>query len=307
MQARKRNAQKKEVDLESMVQSGAHGAYEALQLYRSRAMRHKLKNELQDAVQTCTNGTVCLLENGYENAGAELATLLIDIVTEFTIPMNEEHSKMIDQIVEKFGKYPKSTHVVEFLKLTIKWGLGTPFENGLHQKLGECLWNNDDYRNAIYHFACSENPKLLNDKLFALHPFSSGDAVSVPTGENAPVDRNTLRERYLTLGIVHFLALENLRDANDLFYHYKRTITAANNGTPFTSNANSLYTFCDYLLQVCRRDAAPLFKTLVNTYASTVDFDDQVPTMLMGPIALKYFNIKPKVNPMMSMLQSMMS
>lgn len=299
MAARKRNAQKKEVDLESMVQSGAQGAYEALQLYRSRAMRHKLKNELNESVQTCSNGTVCLLENGYENAGTELATLLIEIVTEFTIPMSEEYYNIVDKIVAKYSIFPKSVHVVEFLKLSIKWGLGTPFENNLHLKLGECLWNNDDYRNAIHHFVLSESPKVLSDKLFALYPNAA--AAGSTEGEKSPVDRETLRERYLTLGVVHFLAVENFRDANELFYNYKRTV-----GTT-SSNTSSLYTFCEYLLQVCRRDAAPLFKQLVNAYASVVDFDEQVPTLLMGPIASKYFNIKPKVNPMMSMLQSIMA
>jgi len=294
MAARKRNAQKKEVDLESMVQSGASGAYEALQLYRSRAIRHKLKNELSESIQTCSNGTVCLLENGFENAATELATMLIDIVTEFTVPMSEEYYNIVDKIVSKYALFPKSTHVIEFLKLSIKWGLGTTFENNLHLKLGECLWNNADYRNAIHHFVLSENPKVLNDKLFALYP---QDATTAAV-EDAEVDRDTLRERYLTLGVVNFLAVENLRDANDLFHHYKHTLT--------TATATALITFCEYLLQVCRRDAAPLFKQLVNAYASVVDFDEQVPTLLMGPIALRFFNIKPKVNPMMSMLQSMM-
>lgn len=55
------------------------------------------------------------------------------------------------------------------------------------------------------------------------------------------------------------------------------------------------------------RDAAPLFKQLVNGYASEVEFDESIPALLMGPIASRLFNIKPKVNPMMSMLQSMLA
>jgi hypothetical protein len=47
----------------------------------------------------------------------------------------------------------------------------------------------------------------------------------------------------------------------------------------------------------------------VNTYASRLDFDENIPLLLTGPIGMKFFNIVPKqqVNPMMSMLQQMLS
>lgn len=85
-------------------------------------------------------------------------------------------------------------------------------------------------------------------------------------------------------------------------------VTASQRNVVSNANKdNGLLNFCDYLLQVSRRDAAPLFKSLVNAYASQLDFDESVPTLLMGPVASRLFGIKPKVNPMMSMLQSMMS
>ena len=74
-----------------------------------------------------------------------------------------------------------------------------------------------------------------------------------------------------------------------------------------TFSRNFLYHMVDSFHSLFRRDAAPLFKQLVNAYASEVEFDESIPALLMGPIASKLFNIKPKVNPMMSMLQSMLA
>ena len=285
---RKKANAKKEVDLIAMVQSGPSGAYEALQLYRSRAIRLKAKNDYAEAIKSTVAGTVCLLENSYENAGAELAELFVEMLVETEQQVNDDNRAYILQIDAKFPS--KSSHRVEFLKTCIKWTItcGTR-EHGdpeLHTLLGECLWNNND-RNAAYHFAAGEAPVAYNNKIQETH---------------AGADQQEARDRALTVGVVNFLAMENLRDANELFTQFQKSQKAKG-----FSTSSDLVTFCDYLLQTCRRDATPLFKTLVNTYASQLDFDDAVPTLLMGPVASKLFGIKPKVNPMMSMLQSMMS
>lgn len=283
---RKRQANKnKDIDLTAMVASGPSGAYEALQLYRSRAARLKSKNEFLEAIKSCVAGASALLEHNYENAGAELATLFIDLLLEDNQTINDELRNFVFEVDNKFPT--KSTHRVEFLKSSIKWTitcgskeLGDPL---LHTRLAECLWNNNDTKNAAYHYAAGEAPAAYLEKIDSLEGVEA-------------------RDRALTIGIVNFLALENLRDAFQLYNSYIKLQKSKNQAT-----TSDLVTFCDYVLQTSRRDAAPLFKTLVNTYASQLDFDDSVPTLLMGPVASKLFGIKPKVNPMMSMLQSMMS
>jgi hypothetical protein len=282
---RKRQANKgKEVDLTAMVASGPSGAYEALQLYRSRAARLKSKNDFLEAIKSCVSGASVLLEHNYENAGAELATLFIDLLVEDNQQINDELRNFVFEVDSKFPV--KSTHRVEFLKSSIKWTvscgtkeLGDPL---LHTRLAECLWNNND-KNAAYHFAAGEAPGAYLEKIDSLEGVEA-------------------RDRALTVGVVNFLALENLRDAFQLYHSYIKLQASKGMATK-----GDLVTFCDYVLKTSRRDAAPLFKTLVNTYASQLDFDDAVPTLLMGPVASRLFGIKPKVNPMMSMLQSMMS
>lgn len=282
------------VDLDEKVRNeGPSGAYEALQLYRSRAIRFKSKGDVLGAINVTAGGAKCLLENSYETAGAELAMLFIDIITEYfeSNPNNESSKTFYDLIIEIDNRFPANSSGTlrsDFLKGSVKWSIqtgSTQFGDATLQcRLGEELWRLKD-KNSTSHFAAAEKPKALWTKILEFFP--SNDA-----------EDQKSKEKALTLGIVHFLALENLRDANELMRLFKKHSHVAK---------SPLIQFCEYLLQTCRRDAAPLFKQLVNTYASEVDFDEAVPAMLMGPIASKFFHIKPKMNPMMSMLQSMLA
>lgn len=286
--ARRRTAVKKEIDLDAMVETGPSGAYEALQLYRSRAIRFRSKNDLQGALTAAAIGASSLLKHSYTTAGAELATLFVSMIDEDGKDINETIRKTIYEIDESFPA--KSPQQIEFLKGCVKWTincgsreLGDP---QLHLRLANCMWASGD-KNAIYHYAAGEAPEQLAAKLEESY--------------GAP-EQKDLRVRALTLGVLHFLALENLRDANDLMTSFKKTQTAKN-----SDSKSDLLTFLDYLLQTCRRDAQPLFKSLVNKYSSALDFDEAAPALLMGPIGQRLFGITPRVNPMMSMIQNMLN
>eukprot|EP01031_Cornospumella_fuschlensis_P042625 gene42625-52084_t len=93
---------KKEVDLTSMVQSGPQGAYEALQLYRSRAMRLKAKHDLEGALKAVSDGSIVLLQNGYENAGAECADIFVSLLNEINQPVTDATKQTICDIDSKF-------------------------------------------------------------------------------------------------------------------------------------------------------------------------------------------------------------
>lgn len=288
MAALRRRAAKKEVDLDEMVASGPSGAYEALQLYRSRAIRLRSKDDVLGAIKTTAVGAKCLLTNTYETAGSELATLFLELVTEHKFDLTEELRALAYEIDDA---YPKASPArVEFLKGVVKWtilcGAKEMGDANMQTRLAECLWDIKD-KTAASHFASGEAPLVFCDKIFATYP----DA-----------NQQEKRDQALTLGVANFLAQENLRDANEMVFQFKKMCKAKNYPTD-----SKLMKFNGYLLQTCRRDAAPLFKQLVNAYAADLDFDENVPTLLMGPIAVRLFGIKPKINPMMSMLQSMIS
>ena len=286
--ARRRATTKKDVDLDAMVTTGPSGAYEALQLYRSRAIRFKSKNDFPGAVNALALGAACLLKNSYVTAGAELASLLVDMIDE---ERKDIDAAMRSTIYDVDNSFPaKAPQQIEFLKSCVKWTincgsreLGDP---QMHVRLANCMWAVGD-KNAIYHFTAGEAPEEL--------------AARLEESYGAP-EQQEPRDRGLTLGVLHFLALENLRDANDLMDSFKRTQKAKG-----ADPKSELLTFLDYLLQTCRRDAQPLFKTLVNKYSAILDFDETAPALLMGPIGQRLFGITPRVNPMMSMLQNMLN
>lgn len=288
MALRRKAQASREADLEAMVQSGPQGAYEALQLYRSRATRQFSKHDLNGAIHTLINGSRYLLSNNYENAGGELAMLLLDILNESGKEIDHDLRILLGTLEQAFP--PRSPHRVEFLKGCVKWTVkhghrdyGDP---GIHVNLAKCLWDMND-KTSVYHFAVGEAPEQFCQKLEEVY---GNESQQVP------------RERFLTMGILHFLSLENLRDANELMNCYRRAQKARGLTAQLESD---LVCFCKYLLLLCRRDAQPLFKTLVNKYASVLDFDEVVPQLLTGPIGQKFFNIQPKANAMMTMIQRM--
>jgi len=288
MAAFRKRAAKKEVDLDEMVASGPAGAYEALQLFRSRAIRLRTKDDFMGAIKVTAVGSKALLLKGYETAGSELSALFLDLVGEHSYELNDELRALVYEIDDAYPKTSPSR--VEFLKGSVKWtitcGAKELGDAALQTRLAECLWEIKD-KTAAYHFAAGEAPQAFCEKIFSTY---------------TEANQQDKRDQSLVLGVTNFLSVENLRDANELVFAFKKACSAKK--YPVNSK---LIQFCDYLLQTCRRDAAPLFKQLVNAYASDLDFDDTVPTLLMGPIAVRLFGIKPKINPMMSMLQSMIS
>jgi hypothetical protein len=290
MALRRKAQQKKEVNLQELVQSGDSGAYEALQLYRSRALRFKAKSDVRNALQTAAEGAILLIRNGYKTAGSELAMLMVDFMDESGVDFNNDTHALIIDVDDSFEEFSPKEGRVDFLKACIKWtqtcgsrGMG---DAQLHVRHGQCLWQMQEYKKAVFPFVAGEAPESLCQKIS--DTFTKQNEV-------------TERDRVLTMGVCHFLAIENMRDANKLYSEFKKH----NKNTD-----TKLSRFCDQLLQCCRRDATQLFKELVSSVRKDLQgWEDQetVYNLLMGPIGDKFFNIPPKVNPMMQMMQQLLS
>ena len=290
MALRRKHAAKKEVNFEELIKRDDAGAYEALQLFRSRALRFKAKSDVLNALKTAAEGAILLLRNSYKTAGAELAMLMVDFLDESGVDFNNDTHALIIDVDDSFEEFSPKKGRVDFLKACIKWtqscGTREMGDAQLHVRHGECLWACEEYKKAIYPFVAGEAPESLCSK------------ISTFSGKHADV---SLRDQCLTAGVCHFLAIENMRDANKLFAEFKK----ANKNTD-----TKMVRFCDQLLQCCRRDATDLFKDLVNSILKDLQgWNDKetVYNLLMGPIGQKYFQIPPKVNPMMQMMQQLLS
>lgn len=282
-----------------MVASGPGGAYEALQLYRSKAIKSKSKGEIIPAIVLCGRGAKCLLKGGYDNAGVELTNLFLEICTEAALDItnNGDIRTLVNEIDDSFKE--DSTLRIDFLracvKWTSKWGPREIGDTVIHLQLASCLWNQAfnsantkrDISNAICHYAAGEGPQYLCDKIMCSYN---------------EVSQQEKRDQALTLGVSHFLAVENLRDANELFAMYHK----AHKNKGIDTKKSQLIIFCDQLLQLSRRDqAVALFYKLIEAYNKIPNVDENVVALLNGPIGQKIFGLQPRPN-VMSMISSLL-
>lgn len=265
-------------------------AYEASQLYRSKSNRAKQKKDIDGAIRIAAQGAKSLLGNGYDTAGYELATTMLELLEENGKDLDPDIISHITEVDDAFE--PSSASRLAFLKACVKWSaangqrkLGDPL---VHSRLALSMMDTDQSRLAMYHFAAGECPQLLVDKL----------CTTVSTANAA----NELeRDRLLCLAILHYLSLENIRDAHETIISYRKALK--NLGKK--DYQSDLLSFSDYLTQTSRRDALPLFKKLCNAYSSVLDFDPVIPTLLTGPIGQRLFGLEPPRPDMMTLLQGM--
>ncbi len=109
------------------------------------------------------------------------------------------------------------------------------------------------------------------------------------------------RDLCITRAVLQLAALQNLRDANILFeaFQQRMKISQMEIDSPLT-------TFIGYLLQTLLRDAAPLFRVLVERYGQALDRDPNFQQYL-ALIGQKFYGIEPPQNGMGAMLNQMMS
>jgi hypothetical protein len=132
-----------------------------------------------------------------------------------------------------------------------------------------------------YPLLISQREKAVRRFVFAEAPEDLASALSAVEPAH--------RSRLLTLGVLEFLAAENLRDANTLV---DRVAEGLN---------DSLVAFCRCLVQTCERDAAPLFQLLTEKafkrHLAGLGFEP-----LLVKVGQRFFKISPPPNLLNSVL-----
>ena len=112
-------------NLEALVARDSAGAYEALQLFRSRALRFKSKGDPKAAITTAAHGARVLLKTGtYLHAGSELSALALSIIDESSTELDADSRNIINEIDSAYESSEKdgssSQQRMDFLKSCIK-------------------------------------------------------------------------------------------------------------------------------------------------------------------------------------------
>jgi hypothetical protein len=232
--------QRKELDLDAMVETGSEGAYEALQLYRSRAMRFQSKNEIMNAIVAASHGAIVLLINKYVTAGFELATMTIDIINEAGTEINPQVRQIIFDVDNAFptalehASHPQQK--IDFLKACVKSTIANgQREHGepqMHNRLALCLWSTvvattkrheaKLFATSMSHFALGEEPEQLAQQI---DNYFGSDRAHILE-----------RDRALTLGVLNSWPSRTLEmPTSYINYSLKRARAEARLSTPSSS------------------------------------------------------------------------
>ncbi|CAM9122258.1 unnamed protein product [Heterosigma akashiwo] len=268
------------------LEQGEEGAYEALQLFRGQCAR-RLKKGREDynaAIEIATVGANTLFEGGHLDMGADLAVYVAEL---YTVSKREVTSTNRDVMVELDKKFePSSNKRLKFIKAAVKWSVdcgrrqyGDP---ALHFRLADAFLRRGLVELATKHFVYGEKPLLVNHVLAD------------------PNVANEAREVLVCRGVLHFLSLENLRDARALLGAYLGLVADKKIEPP---SPGHLVMFSKYLCAVCERDAAPLFQDLARRYDSVLGAHPDLHTYV-AHIAERYFGLVRQGTP--SMLDNMM-
>jgi len=315
-------------------------AYEALQLAQSQVRKCVKNVDGQGAFDMAANVIIKLLDSKgrYIGMASQLSTQMVDALM-------ETHTQVNDHILDTIGKIdrsftnalmqeqkvvvnnatqasaaansnqedPKEVYErlkrlhVAFLRKVIKYtdSLGTQRfgDVAIHALMAQCCWDSKEYAEAALHFCLAEQPQELATLLMTTPDLP-------PNPPKAPALPAAERDALLTRGVIYFLALENMRDANVLL----RKFVALDEGRDLDKLARSFLdktnkfqthvTFCSSLLRICETEAAPLFQWLLRAFSKELSrFPDLQPyTTKIGRI---YFQIEPPPS-MMSMMENMM-
>lgn len=291
--------------LEEMVGDNPSSSYEALQLYKSKINRFRVAGQYDQALSLTCQAAKLQLKYKYENSGNELGGIFVDILTESKFGLKPEYRNLINEIADAFDNV--SGLGLQFLKdcISLSKELGPRVfgDELLHRRLAMKLWNVEpetgneedtefgNYRHiAVLHFALGEAPGPLWMQI--VEDPTMDPSVATWTGE-------TKREQIVLLGVLYFLSLENLRDANDLMRSFRRYRQEKG-----IEKESRTYEFMDRLLLTSLRDARQLFQQLMKAYEPQLKFHPIVLQLLNGPIAKKIFGIQAPPN-VMSMIANL--
>lgn len=241
--------------LEASVNAGQY--YEAHQMYRTLYFRFLSQKKYTELLNLLYKGSTLLLQRDQQGSGADLAILLIDVLTKSETKPCEE---WIDKLAKLFELMSSSIPEREtYLSNAIKWSMdsnkrGHPL---LHKRIAEVYWKEKKYTAAHRHFLHSSDPAAYANMLIELH---------TTKGMKSEIDL------FIAQAVLQFLCLRKLKMANDTLnqYTHLHPTISRNKGPPFLF---PLINFLWFLLRAVEKRNVHQFKILKNWYAVSIKRD----------------------------------
>jgi hypothetical protein len=245
-------------DLSELVERGQEGAYEALQLFKSRASRLVNKGQYAQAVHEYLEGAKALMDNNFCAEGHELALeALKTLQTQQTKVMVDMRASLM-RIIEAYNEtslqlqYECISSAIEWSKLCGERYYGDPI---FHLRAAECTWKQGLHNKALRHFALAEAPQTTCSTILST------------------IHGKLERDAALAKAVLYTLSFENLRDGNAILDAFEQEMEKEH-----VMYEVPLLTFIRQLLLTCERDAPQLFRRLCEECDPLIQ-DDQMHTV----------------------------
>ncbi|XP_059045334.1 Golgi to ER traffic protein 4 homolog [Achroia grisella] len=241
--------------LEASVNSGQY--YEAHQMYRTLYFRYLTQKKYPELLNLLYEGSTVLLQHEQQGSGADLAILLINVLSTSETKPSEE---WIEKIANLFEMMSSSIPEREtYLANAVKWSMdsnkkGHPL---LHKKIAEICWAEKKYIAAHKHFLHSNDGAAYASMLIELH---------TKRGLKSEIDL------FIAQAVLRFLCLRNIQMAIETFDEYTASHPTIRNdsGPPYIL---PLLNFLWFLLRAIEQKQANQFKILRIWYAITLKRD----------------------------------
>lgn len=284
--------------LAKSVQNGNY--YEAQQMYKTVHARYMAAKKYEEALELLQSGACVQLKHGQVTCGVELGVLLVETLVTAKVVYG---SSSLDRIKAVFDEFPRErprhkndsditaeekmavkTRVdgcVTFVRAALKWSIdyGGPKRGAaeLHDLIAEYIWEESyqpDIGRASQHFIRGRHPEVFAMALV--------DCMS----QCFPGEADLVIAR----GVLQYLGLANLRDANRLWDETKKLV-AEKKSVQYPDTP--LMHFIRFLLLTLERDALPLFRMLRETYKASIERDPSFDEYL-DEIGERFYGLRKK-------------
>ncbi|CAK1596095.1 unnamed protein product [Parnassius mnemosyne] len=241
--------------LEASVNSGQY--YEAHQMYRTLYFRYLSQKKYEDLLNLLYKGSTLLLQRDQQGSGADLAILLIDVLTKSETKPCEEWMEKIAKLFELMSSGIPERET--YLTNAVKWSMDSSKKGHplLHKKIAEVYWKEKKYTAAHKHFLHSSDGSAYASMLIELH---------TTKGLKSEIDL------FIAQAVLQFLCLRNIQMATETFNKYTGSHPTIKNekGPPYLF---PLLNFLWFLLRAIEQKHASQFKILRNWYAISIKRD----------------------------------
>ncbi|XP_050295515.1 Golgi to ER traffic protein 4 homolog [Anthonomus grandis grandis] len=260
--------------LENSIKNGEY--YEAHQMYRTLYFRYLNQKKYKELKEMFYQGSMLFLDANQKASGADLGTLLVEVLDKSEDTNYEAWSPKLAAIFLKIGPL-HATERESFLCKAVKWSAqgSTQGHPSLHQHIAKIYWDELNYVQARHHYVLSEDGKSCGKLLIEFQ---------LTKGFKSEVDL------FVAQAVLQFLCLRNQNTANQTFTTYTENHPRIRKTEP--PYLLPLLNFIWFLLRAVETKKLQTFAVLCEQYQKSIERD---PCYLqyLDKIGQIFFGVKP--------------